>query len=39
MYVRSVADPDGNIWEIMWMEPAAAERCADAVQDAIASAV
>ena len=23
MYGRSVADPDGHIWEIMWMDPAA----------------
>ena len=39
MYGRSVSDPDGHLWEIMWMDPAAAERGADAVQDAIASAV
>ena len=26
MYGRSVADPDGHIWEIMWMDPAAAEQ-------------
>lgn len=24
MYGRSYADPDGHIWEIMWMDPAAA---------------
>ncbi|QBX36996.1 lactoylglutathione lyase [Brevundimonas sp. S30B] len=24
MYGRSFADPDGHIWEIMWMDPAAA---------------
>jgi len=24
MYGRSVEDPDGHIWEIMWMDPAAA---------------
>ncbi|MHC3127509.1 lactoylglutathione lyase [Brevundimonas sp. GN22] len=24
MYSRSFADPDGHIWEIMWMDPAAA---------------
>lgn len=24
MYSRSLADPDGHIWEIMWMDPAAA---------------
>src|SRR5579864_8636598 len=23
MYGRSVEDPDGNVWEIMWMDPAA----------------
>jgi predicted lactoylglutathione lyase len=23
MYNRSVEDPDGNVWEIMWMDPAA----------------
>ena len=39
MYGRSVADPDGHIWEIMWMDPAAAERGAEAVHEAIASAI
>ena len=39
MYGRSVADPDGHIWEIMWMDPAAAERGADAVKDAIGTAI
>ena len=39
MYGRSVADPDGHIFEIMWMDPATAERGADAVQEAIATAV
>jgi hypothetical protein len=24
MFSRSVEDPDGNVWEIMWMNPAAA---------------
>ena len=24
MYGRSVEDPDGHVWEIMWMDPAAA---------------
>jgi predicted lactoylglutathione lyase len=38
MYGRSVADPDGHIWEIMWMDPAAAERGAEAVQEAIGTA-
>lgn len=39
MYGRSIADPDGHIFEIMWMDPAAAERGADAVREAIATAV
>ena len=39
MYGRSVTDPDGHIWEIIWMEPAAAERGAEAVQEAIATAI
>ena len=39
MYGRSVADPDGHIFEIMWMDAAAAERGADAVQEAIATAI
>ena len=38
MYGRSVADPDGHIWEIMWMDPAAGERGAEAVQEAIGTA-
>src|SRR5258708_13089858 len=36
MYGRSVADPDGHIWEIMWMDAAAAERGADAIEEAMA---
>ena len=39
MYGRSVADPDGHIWEIMWMDPAAAEQGKGAVADAIATAI
>ena len=39
MYGRSVADPDGHIWEIMWMDPAAAEQGKVAVHDAIATAI
>jgi predicted lactoylglutathione lyase len=39
MYGRSVADPDGHIFEIMWMDPAAAERGAEAVHEAIATAI
>ena len=34
MYGRSVSDPDGHIWEIMWMDQAAADRGADAVAEA-----
>lgn len=26
MYGRSFEDPDGHIWEVMWMDPAAAEQ-------------
>ena len=39
MYGRSVADPDGHIWEIMWMDSTAAEQGASAVQEAIATAL
>jgi predicted lactoylglutathione lyase len=39
MYGRSIADPDGHIWEIMWMDAEAAERGAEAVSEAIATAV
>jgi hypothetical protein len=39
MYGRSLADPDGHIWEIMWMDPATAEQGKDAVHDAIATAL
>lgn len=37
MYGRSVADPDGHIWEIMWMDAAAAEQGASAVDEAMAT--
>jgi predicted lactoylglutathione lyase len=36
MYGRSVADPDGHIWELMWMDPTAAEQGARAVEEATA---
>jgi len=26
MFSRSLADPDGHIWELMWMDPKAVER-------------
>ena len=35
MYGRSVADPDGHIWEIMWMDAVAAERGANAIDTAV----
>lgn len=31
MYSRSLADPDGHIWEIMWMDAGAAPPTPDAV--------
>ncbi len=34
MYGRSYEDPDGHIWEIMWMDPAAAEAGASALEPA-----
>src|SRR5437764_14411598 len=39
MYGRSIADPDGHVWEVMWMDAAAADRGAEAVQEAIATAL
>ena len=39
MYGRSVADPDGHIWEIMWMDSAAAQQGTSAVQEAVATAL
>jgi uncharacterized protein len=35
MYGRSFSDPDGHIWEIMWMEPTAAEQGASAIDTAV----
>ena len=32
MYGRSFEDPDGHIWEVMWMDPAAAEQGASAFE-------
>ena len=37
MYGRSVADSDGHIWELIWMDSAAAERGAEAVAEAAAA--
>jgi len=34
MYGRSFEDPDGHIWEVMWMDPAAAEQGAGAFESA-----
>lgn len=34
MYGRSYEDPDGHIWEIMWMDPAAAQQGAPALETA-----
>ena len=34
MYGRSFEDPDGHIWEVMWMDSAAAEQGAAALEDA-----
>ena len=36
MYLRSLLDPDGHHFELMWMDPAAAEQGASAVEEAIA---
>ena len=38
MYGRSIADPDGHLWQVMWMDPAAAERGAEAIQEAVGTA-
>ena len=34
MYSRSFEDPDGHVWEPMWMDAAAAEQGASAFEDA-----
>lgn len=36
MYGRSVADPDGHIWEFVWMDETAAEQGAEAIDAAVA---
>ena len=33
MYSRSFEDPDGHVWEPMWMDPAAAEQGASAFEE------
>jgi predicted lactoylglutathione lyase len=35
MYGRSVADPDGHIWEFVWMDEAAAEQGASAIETTV----
>ena len=35
MYGRSVADLDGHLWEIVWMDADAAERGAPAIEEAM----
>lgn len=34
MYGRSFEDPDGHIWEVMWMDTSAAEQGASAFEEA-----
>jgi predicted lactoylglutathione lyase len=34
MYGRSIADPDGHIWELMWMDVAEFEQASGAVEHA-----
>jgi predicted lactoylglutathione lyase len=35
MYGRSIADPDGHIWEVLWMDAAAAEQGAGAIDTTV----
>lgn len=35
MYGRSVADPDGHIWEFVWMDESAVEQGASAIDTAV----
>ena len=35
MYGRSVADPDGHIWEFVWMDETAIEGGAEAIETAV----
>ena len=35
MYGRSVADPDGHIWEFVWMDESAAEQGASAIETTV----
>ena len=38
MYGRSFEDPDGHHWEVMWMDSAAAEQGAHALEEAYSTA-
>jgi hypothetical protein len=38
MYGRSITDPDGNHFELMWMDPAAAEQGAASIDTAMQDA-
>jgi hypothetical protein len=38
MYGRSVTDPDGHHFELMWMDPATAEQGASAIDTALQDA-
>jgi len=33
MYGRSFEDPDGHIWELMWMDPAGMQQCAQSASN------
>lgn len=37
MYGRSIADPDGHLWEITWMDDAAVEGGAEIIAQAVAA--
>jgi predicted lactoylglutathione lyase len=37
MYARSFPDPDGHLWEVVWMDPAALEESPAEVSAAAAA--
>lgn len=37
MYGRSIEDPDGHMWDIMWMDAAAAEQGAEAFEKKVSA--
>ena len=39
MFGRSVEDPDGNVWEIFWMDPAAHAQKPDGAQPTLGEAL